>query len=114
MLSRKIVLPVLTLLTLVVTPQIALAEFLSNNGSGGYYDKTTGRSYSYDFELWTNDSNTQYRLKIWRTSDYPHNSPFRTYSFASASEALNFFDRNYTAKVCDLWQSEGVCVKASL
>lgn len=114
MLSKKIVLSLLTSLALVSTPQIALADFLSNNGSGGYYDKQTGRSYSYEFELWTDGSNNDYTLKIWRTSDYPNGSPFKIYSFASAAEALRFFDYHYTAKDCNDWSSEGVCVKASL
>ncbi|MGV0023712.1 hypothetical protein [Phormidesmis priestleyi] len=110
----RVVLPMLTLGLIFTVPQVASAEFLSNNGSGGYYNKSTGQSYSYEFELWTNDNNTEYTLKVWRSPDYPNQSAFKVRRFTSAAEALKYFDSNYTDKRCNLWASEGVCSKSSL
>lgn len=108
----KVALPIFALGLIVIAPQAASAEFLSNNGSGGYYNRSTGRSYSFEFELWANDSNTDYTLKVWRSPDYPNQSAFKVRRFASAAEALKYFDSNYTDKRCDLWASEGVCIKS--
>ncbi|KAM3095007.1 hypothetical protein ACKFKF_25865 [Phormidesmis sp. 146-12] len=104
--------PILALGLMFTTPQIASAKFLANNGSGGYYDRQTGRSHSYEFELWANDNNTQYTLKVWRSPDYPNKSPIEVEYFRSAGEALNFFDSNYTDKRCDRGAAEGVCIKS--
>ncbi|KAM3090328.1 hypothetical protein ACKFKG_29880 [Phormidesmis sp. 146-35] len=110
----KVALPILALGLMFTTPQIASAKFLANNGSGGYYDRQTGRSHSYEFELWANDNNSKYTLKVWRSPDYPNKSPIKVEYFRSAGEALNFFDKNYTDKSCDLWRAEGVCSKSQL
>ncbi|KAM3116263.1 hypothetical protein [Phormidesmis sp. 146-33] len=108
----KVALPILALGLMFTTPQIASAKFLANNGSGGYYDRQTGRSHSYEFELWANDNNTQYTLKVWRSPDYPNGTPFKTHRrLTSVAEALKLFDTNYTDKLCDRWRREGMCVK---
>ncbi len=109
----KVALSMLALGLIVTAPQVASANFLANNGSGGYYDRQTGRSHSYEFELWANDDNREYTLKVWRSPDYPNNTPFKIYRpFTSVAEALKYFDSNYTDKRCDLWASEGVCTKS--
>lgn len=48
---RTTLLTVLTLASLLSVPRMALADFMANSGSGGYYDKNTSRSYRYEYEV---------------------------------------------------------------
>ena len=88
----------LTLTTLLAFPRVALADFLANSGSGGYYDKSTHQSHRYEYEVWSDDSNAIYTLKVWDSQDYPNGSPHALSSFKSAREALDYFDCYYARK----------------
>ncbi len=92
------VLAMLTLATLLAFPRTALADFMANSGSGGYYDKNTSRSYRYEYEVWSNDNNTEYTLKVWDSKDYPNGSSYRSVSFESAGKALDYFDCHYAGR----------------
>ncbi len=96
--ARTILLTGLTLTTLLAFPRTALADFMTNSGSGGYSDKNTQRSYRYEYEVWSDDSNTSYTLKVWNSEDYPDGSPTGLSSFKSAREALDYFDCHYAHK----------------
>ncbi len=91
-------LSILTLVTLLAFPRTALADFMANSGSGGYYDKNTSRSYRYEYEVWSNDNNTTYTLKVWDSKDYPNGSSYRSVTFESARKALDYFDCTYARR----------------
>lgn len=95
---RTTLLTVLTLASLLSVPRIALADFMANSGSGGYYDKITSRSYRYEYEVWANDDNTEYTLKVWKSQNYPNGSTYRSANFESARQALDYFDCYYAGK----------------
>lgn len=95
---RTTLLTLLTLASLLTFPRAALADFMANSGSGGYYNKSTSRSYRYEYEVWANDNNTGYTLKVWKSQDYPNGSPRSLYSFESARQALDYFDCHYARK----------------
>lgn len=95
---KTTLLAILTLASLLAFPRIALADFMANSGSGGYYDKSTGRSYRYEYEVWSDDNNTAYTLKVWDSRDYPNGSSYRSVTFESARKALDYFDCNYAQK----------------
>ncbi len=96
--AKTAVLATLSLTVLLASPRTALAEFMSNSGSGGYYDKNTSRAYRYEYEVWSNDNNTVYTLKVWDSQNYPNGSPYSFHSFRSAGEALDYFDCTYARK----------------
>ena len=96
--AKTTLLALLTLASLLAVPRIALADFMANSGSGGYYDKRTSQSYRYEYEVWANDNNTAYTLKVWDSQDYPNGSTDRSRSFESARQALDYFDCHYARK----------------
>ncbi len=91
-------LAMLTLATLLAFPRLALADFMANSGSGGYSDRSTGQAYRYEFELWSNDNNTVYTLKVWNAPNYPNGASYAPRSFESARKALDYFDCHYAYK----------------
>ncbi len=100
---KTTLLALLTLASLLAFPRTALADFMANSGSGGYYDKRTSQSHRYEYEVWANDDNTAYTLKVWDSQDYPNGSTYRSPSFESARQALDYFDCNYAQKedICE-------------
>ncbi|WP_143162026.1 hypothetical protein [Phormidesmis priestleyi] len=95
---KTTLLTLLTLASLLAFPRTALADFMANSGSGGYYDKNTSQSYRYEYEVWANNNNTAYTLKVWDSQNYPNGSPYRSSSFESARQALDYFDCHYAQK----------------
>ena len=95
---KTTLLAILTLASLLSFPRTALADFMANSGSGGYYDKRTGQSYRYEYEVWSNDNNTAYTLKVWNSQDYPNGSSYRPVTFESARRALDYFDCTYARR----------------
>ncbi|MGJ5672576.1 MAG: hypothetical protein ACR9NN_02985 [Nostochopsis sp.] len=86
---KKILLPLLTTLTLISVSTVAKADYLVSNGSGG----------EYSYELWQNTDNTRYYLKIWRREVYGKEGAYQTTSsFESSQEALEYFDCRYAGK----------------
>ncbi|MCP6762515.1 MAG: hypothetical protein NHB32_28025 [Fischerella sp. CENA71] len=84
---KKILLPLLTTLTLISVSTIAKADYLVSNGSGG----------DYSYELW--QDNTRYYLKIWKREFYGKEEAYTTSSsFESSREALEYFDCYYADK----------------
>ncbi|MFB2768809.1 hypothetical protein ACE1AT_05880 [Pelatocladus sp. BLCC-F211] len=86
---KKILLPLLTTLTLISVSTVAKADYLVSNGSGG----------EYSYELWQNTDNTGYYLKIWKREFYGKEEAYTTSSsFESSQEALEHFDCYYADK----------------
>ncbi|MFW9262814.1 hypothetical protein [Nostoc sp. CALU 546] len=83
------VIPVLTVFSLVSASNIALADYLNSQGSGG----------DYRYELWSSDDNSSYYLKVWLYEASPDSSAYSTTrSFDSSREALIYFDCNYAER----------------
>ncbi|WP_176727103.1 hypothetical protein [Nostoc sp. KVJ20] len=83
------VIPVLTVFSLVSASNIALADYLNSQGSGG----------DYRYELWSSDDNSSYYLKVWLYEASPTSSPHTTTrGFDSSREALIYFDCNYAER----------------
>ncbi|PLZ95877.1 hypothetical protein CEN50_20830 [Fischerella thermalis CCMEE 5268] len=85
----KILVPLLTSLTVMTVATVAQADALVSNGSGG----------DYSYELWQNTDNRGYYLKIWRRESYGKEEAYTTSSsFESSQKALEHFDCNYADK----------------
>lgn len=56
-----------------------------------------GRGNGYIFEIWTNQYNKGYELRVWEVARYPDGSPWR-YSTKSVGEAHDTFGCNYEDK----------------
>ncbi|MEA5605599.1 hypothetical protein [Nostoc sp. UHCC 0252] len=83
------VIPVLTVFSLVSASNVALADYLNSQGSGG----------DYRYELWSSDDNSSYYLKIWSVEASPDSSAYSTTSsFDSSREALIHFDCHYAER----------------
>jgi hypothetical protein len=83
------VIPVLTVFSFVSASNIALADYLNSQGSGG----------DYRYELWSTDDNNYYYLKVWLYEASPNSDPYTTTrSFTSSREALIYFDCSYAEK----------------
>jgi hypothetical protein len=83
------ILPILSVITLISTPNTALADYLRSEGHGG----------DYRYELWSSDDGQKYYLKIWDKDEDPQKDrPYITRDFKSSREALIHFDCNYTEK----------------
>ncbi|MEH2027262.1 MAG: hypothetical protein V7K62_27500 [Nostoc sp.] len=83
------VIPVLTVLSLLSASNKVLADYLTSQGSGGYYR----------YELWSTDDNSHYYLKIWQNEASPTSKSYSTTSsFTSTREALIYFDCNYAER----------------
>jgi hypothetical protein len=83
------VIPVLSIFSILGISNIALADYLTSQGSGG----------DYRYELWSNDDNKSYYLKIWLRKASADSDPYRiTRSFDSSREALIYFDCNYAER----------------
>ncbi|MDZ7962031.1 MAG: hypothetical protein RMY34_29880 [Aulosira sp. DedQUE10] len=86
---KKVVIPVLAIFSFLSTSNIALADYLNSEGTGG----------DYRYELWSSDDNNVYYLKIWLREASPESSPYTTTTqFRSSREALIYFDCNYVGK----------------
>lgn len=68
-----------------------------SEGRGGYYDKQTGVDQDYYYELWANQKNTRYTLKVWDYDRYPNGSP-TTVAFPTSRAAVDYFDCYYAGK----------------
>ncbi len=83
------VIPVLTVFSFLGASNIALADYLKSQGTGG----------NYRYELWSTDDNNYYYLKIWLHESSSKSDPYSTtIKFTSSREALIYFDCNYTGK----------------
>ncbi|WP_335212133.1 hypothetical protein [Nostoc sp.] len=81
--------PVLTVFSFLSTSNTALADYLTSNGSGG----------EYRYELWSTNDNNDYYLKIWSSEASPESTSYSTTRhFSSTSEALDYFDCNYSGR----------------
>jgi hypothetical protein len=68
---------------------IALADYLKSQGTGG----------DYRYELWSSDDNKSYYLKIWRREADPESDSYGVSRyFDSTREALIYFDCNYAKR----------------
>lgn len=94
MVLSKIFVSFLTSIVLITISNVAMADTIVSNGSGG----------NYSYELWQNTDNNRYYLKIWTSKSYGQREPSRiTHSFESSREALDHFDCHYgdkTLPVC--------------
>ncbi|MFM2061971.1 MAG: hypothetical protein RLZZ507_1641 [Cyanobacteriota bacterium] len=86
---KVVLLPILTVITLMTANNAALADYLRSEGYGG----------EYRYELWSSDDGTDYYLKIWnKDADPQKDSYLRSVNFRSSREALIYFDCNYAEK----------------
>ena len=86
---KLVVIPVLTVLSLLSASNKVLADYLNSQGSGG----------DYRYELWSTDDNSDYYLKVWLYKESPNSEAYTTTRrFPSAREALIYFDCNYANK----------------
>ncbi|BAY13055.1 hypothetical protein [Calothrix sp. NIES-2098] len=82
------VIPVLAVFSCLSISNIALADYLNSEGTGG----------NYRYQLWTSDDNSNYYLKIWSSEASSESKAYTTSYFASSREALIYFDCNYAKK----------------
>ncbi|ABA20482.1 hypothetical protein Ava_0858 [Trichormus variabilis ATCC 29413] len=83
------IIPFLTVFSVLGTSSLALADYLSSQGTGG----------KYRYELWSSNDNKSYYLKIWlRDSSYDSSPYTTTRAFTSTRDALIHFDCNYAEK----------------
>jgi hypothetical protein len=86
---KVVVIPVLGIFSFLSLSNIALADYLNSEGTGG----------DFRYELWTSDDNNAYYLKIWLRDSNTESRPYTTtIKFASTREALIYFDCNYADK----------------
>jgi hypothetical protein len=102
----RIFIPLLTIATLLAAQTAAFADYQVSNGSDGHYKE--GRLLSYEYEVWLNETNKQYTLKVWQSKNYPNGSPEEISRFKSAREALDHFDCYYSEKeaICEQMRRE--------
>lgn len=103
----NIFMPLLTVGILLATQMAAIADTRISNGGGGHYDKR-GNLFSYEYEVWSNNANTDYTLKVWKSKNYPNESADYSAGFKSAREALDHFDCYYSEKeaICEQMRRE--------
>ncbi len=83
------VIPVLSALNILGISNIALADYRTSQGSGG----------DYRYELWFDDDNKSYYLKIWSREDSPESDSYTTSrGFDSSREAVVYFDCYYAER----------------
>lgn len=83
------VITVSSVFSLLGAANIALADYLNSEGSGG----------NYRYELWSTDDSNYYYLKIWSNEASPKSNPNATITkFRSVREALIYFDCNYAGR----------------
>lgn len=80
---------VLTTAALLTLSNVATADYLVSNGGGG----------NYNYQLWADEDNFHYYLKIWSRKEDPSSEPSSTTrNFESTRDALNYFDCSYADK----------------
>ncbi len=89
---KKIAVALAAAVAVLTVSSAALADYQMSSGSAGSGD---GKDYAY--EIWSNDQNTAYTLKVWLRKTYPNSSPW-IHTFRSSIEAFNYFDCNYAQK----------------
>ncbi|MBF2027701.1 MAG: hypothetical protein IGS48_13200 [Oscillatoriales cyanobacterium C42_A2020_001] len=71
--------------------------YLVKEGAGGRKNGSVAEDFHY--QVWSNQMNTSYTLKVWEAEDYPNGSPQTVpLSFRSVGEAEEYFDCTYTSK----------------
>lgn len=86
---KSIIIPLLVIFSFLSTSSRVLADYLNSEGNGG----------NYRYELWSNDDNSVYYLKIWLREASSESSPYKTTQyFTSSREALIYFDCTYARK----------------
>lgn len=72
------------------------------DGKGGYVNR--GIAHDFAYELWTNQDNTSYNLKVWELKGGKRTGQVANRTFESSREALNYFDCTYGGKeeLCNL------------
>lgn len=91
MIKKMAVLVAATVAVLTVS-SAAVADYQMSSGSSG-----SGNGKDYAYEIWSNEQNTAYTLKVWLRANYPNSSPW-IHTFRSSTEAFNYFDCNYAQK----------------
>lgn len=91
MMKKMAVLVAATVAVLTLS-SAALADYQMASGGAG-----DGAGRDYNYEIWSNDQNTAYTLKVWLRNNYPGGS-YSTYRFRSSKEAYDYFDCNYAQK----------------
>lgn len=89
---KKIAMALLSTVSVLALSSAALADYQMSSGSAGSGD---GKDYAY--EIWSDNQNTIYTLKVWPRNDYLKGAHW-THSFRSSIEAFNYFDCNYVQK----------------
>jgi len=86
---KIVVIPVLSVSSILGISNIALADYLTSQGMGG----------DYRYELWFDDDNKSYYLKIWsRKASSDSDSYTTSRGFDSSREALVYFDCYYAER----------------
>lgn len=88
MITRAATTFLLTTATILTMSNVARADYLVSNGGGG----------DYNYQLWTDEDNTHYYLKIWSRKADSSSGPSTTGDFESTRDALNYFDCSYAQK----------------
>jgi hypothetical protein len=89
---RRLAVGLLAAVSVLTISSSALADYQMSSGSAGRGD---GKDYAY--EIWSNNQNTVYTLKVWLRNDYPAGS-YTTHRFRSSKEASDYFECNYMQK----------------
>lgn len=80
--------------------------YLVKEGKGGYFDNKTKIDYDFYYQIWSDQSNTYFELRVWRYQEYPQGRPFlRERRFRTAVEAEHHFACRYANQptaVCPL------------
>ncbi|MFN6463319.1 MAG: hypothetical protein RMZ41_016105 [Nostoc sp. DedVER02] len=86
---KLVVIPVLSVFSLLSASNQALADYLTSQGSGG----------NYRYELWSTDDSGHYYLKVWSSEASADSDAYSTTrSFTSSRDALIYFDCNYAER----------------
>ena len=86
---RKLAVGLLAAVSVLAISSSALADYQMSSGSAGRGD---GKDYAY--EIWSNEQNTVYTLKVWFRNAYPNGS-YTTHRFGSSQEASDYFECHY-------------------
>jgi len=90
----KLFLIVLTTSTLTFLNAVpVLAAYLVGQGDG-----VNQSGLRHRYEIWAQDNNAGYVLRVWRIESYPNGSSQSHGYFRSMGEALDYFDCYYTNK----------------
>lgn len=82
--------------TLNKAPNASSNTYLMKEGKGGYFDNATKTDHDYYYQIWSDQGNTYFELRVWRYQEYAQGRPFfRNRWFKTAVEAENEFACEY-------------------